>query len=254
MIKLSRIKVFVINLDRSTQRLAAIQAQLAPTQLEWQRVPAVDGRAIDVSSLPEVDEATYRRWQGKPLNPGQVGCYLSHIAVMRKFLESDSDFALVLEDDASLPPDFVPLLQRLLELGKLWDVVKLSRIHSGIPVTLAKLTGSYRLAVPLGRHCNSNSLLLNRRAAQTLCERLLPMRLPYDHAIERSWLYGLRLRVVSPAPCLAETGQASTIAENKSDKFVFYKRIHTLLYRSRTELLRVVYGMLHVTRFWLFGN
>ena len=74
MIKLSRIKVFVINLDRSTQRLAAIQAQLAPTQLEWQRVPAVDGRAIDVSSLPEVDEATYRRWQGKPLNPGQERC------------------------------------------------------------------------------------------------------------------------------------------------------------------------------------
>ena len=150
----------------------------------------------------------------------------------------------------------VPMMQRLLDFASLWDVVKLSGFHSGIPVTIATLTSCYKLAVPLGRHCNSNSILLSRGAAEVLLDHLLPMRLPYDHALEQAWLYGLRLRIVSPAPCPAETGLASTIATQatRHGKLPFYRRIPTLLFRSRTEFSRVAYGLLHVARAKLFRS
>ncbi|WP_347455978.1 glycosyltransferase family 25 protein [Acinetobacter thermotolerans] len=44
--------------------------------------------------------------RSRPLSPSMVGCTLSHLEAMRKFLDSSEDFALILEDDAILPNDF----------------------------------------------------------------------------------------------------------------------------------------------------
>jgi hypothetical protein len=45
---------------------------------------------------------------------GELGCYLSHVAVMRALLASSHRFALVLEDDVLLTPALRPVLQGLL--------------------------------------------------------------------------------------------------------------------------------------------
>jgi len=38
--------------------------------------------------------------QQKPLSPGELGCTLSHVKALNDFVESNSDYALVIEDDA----------------------------------------------------------------------------------------------------------------------------------------------------------
>ena len=249
MTSLAQLQSFVINLDRSTERLAAMQQRLARAGLPWQRVPAVDGRGLDLARSTAVDVAGYRRWHGKDLNPGEVGCYLSHIEAMRRFLAGPWAYALVLEDDADFPPDFQLIVEKLVAQAATWDIVKLSSFHSGTPVRIAALHGPYALAVPLSRHCNSNSILLNRRAARVLLEQLLPMRLPYDHALERAWLYGLRLRIVTPSPCPSDSGLSTTIGSPQQVrrlKLPLHQRLPAMLFRLRTELCRLGYGLLHV--------
>lgn len=246
---LPSLQAFVINLDRSPERMATMRERLAPLDLSWERVPAVEGKLLDLSALPEVSISGYRRWHGKELNPAEAGCYLSHIAVLRRFLAGSAQYALVLEDDADFPADFMPLLRQLLAHASSWDVVKLSGFHRGTPIKLAPLHGPYALAVPLSRLCNSNSLLLNRRAAERLLRELLPMRLPYDHALERAWLWNLKLRMVTPLPCPADTGVGTTIGTSttmRRYKLPAHRRLSTYLFRLRTELGRAGFGLAHV--------
>ncbi|WP_180055862.1 glycosyltransferase family 25 protein [Acinetobacter sp. YH12142] len=41
----------------------------------------------------------------KPLTPGELGCTLSHLEALKRFLNSKEDYALILEDDAIIPDD-----------------------------------------------------------------------------------------------------------------------------------------------------
>ena len=243
----NQLQTFLINLDRSTDRLAAMKARLDRLGRSWVRVPAVDGRALDLSCLGDkVDEAAFARRHGKRLNPSEVGCHLSHIKALQTFLDGPWHWALILEDDADFPPDFDHLLAELLASETQWDLVKLSAFHGGAPIPLTRLTGRYQLAVPLARLMNANCILFTRHAAATLVERLQPMTLPYDHALEQAVLFGLRLRTVTPSPCPADTGMASTIGDRarlKPFKFPWYRRLPAMGFRLSMELRRVVLGI-----------
>ena len=56
--------------------------------------------------------------RAKPLSPAELGCTLSHLLALKKFLETDQQFTLILEDDAILPND-LDLKKLETELKKL---------------------------------------------------------------------------------------------------------------------------------------
>lgn len=108
-------KVFLINLDGSDARLAAAAKGLAEQGLEFERVPAFDGRGKSLGELPLYDEPAAIRYMGRPLLGSEVGCSLSHMKALRRFLETEATQALVLEDDCRFAPDLAP---RLAEIGR----------------------------------------------------------------------------------------------------------------------------------------
>ena len=242
--------VCLINLDRSPERLATMSARLAGLGWAFERMPAVDGRAIDWRHHPDVDERGFERAQGRRLQPGDVGCYLSHLAALRRFLDSPARHLLVLEDDADPEPDCSAVIQALLAMPERWDVVKLSGYHSAAPVGEAALTPSRRLAIPFAPHSNTAALLFNRDAAERLLRTMRPMVLPYDHALERPWVHGVRLRIVSPPPCRAEDGSESTIPLDRDLKIRGFKRWPTLLGRVRNEAARLAWALGQLPRPW----
>jgi len=226
-----------------------MKRRLSRQPIQWHRVPAIDGHRLELSALEDVDAAGYGWRHGKSLNPAEVGCYLSHLRALDQFLRSDAEYGLLLEDDAAFPADFPGLLERLIEVDHLWDLVKLSGFHSGTPIHIEQLAGPYALAVPLSRHMNANCILYSRRAAEVLSRRLRPMSLPFDHALERAWLHGLKPRIVTPTPCPADTGMTSTIGDRahlKRFKFPMLRRVPAMLFRLQTEMLRLAFGVRQV--------
>ena len=94
-----RIDYFVINLDDSPHRLLEITRVFNNLDIELNRISAVDGSKISLSDFS--DDLSCRREMGRSLQPGEVGCFLSHIRALEAFLVSDADFAIILEDDAT---------------------------------------------------------------------------------------------------------------------------------------------------------
>lgn len=248
----------VINLDRDTGRLAGIATQLERLGLAWQRIPAVYGAALSEEECARlVDRAGYGRRHGMFPSRGEIGCYLSHLDAMKVLLASEAEQALILEDDVGLTDALPGVLQALARVPERWDMVKLSGVHSGTPQPVLPLTERHALAVMLSQCTGSSAYLINRRAAQRYLERLLPMRLPYDHAYDRAWVLGLKVRRVDPLVALHDSEAPSTIAAVSavagqatapSRKFPWYRKLSTYAWRIVNELRRVAHGLAAVRR------
>ncbi len=88
-------EVFVINLDRSPERLAHMRATLGGLGLGFTRVSAVDGHALG--------EAKWSKWApAVTLRPGEIGCFLSHRLCWERIAQGGAHHAVVLEDDVHL--------------------------------------------------------------------------------------------------------------------------------------------------------
>lgn len=243
----------MINLDRAPDRLQRIAAQLDRLGLAWTRLAALDARDLTDTQRAALDEPGYRRRHGMTPLLGELGCYLSHVAVLRAFLASDATFALVLEDDVLLHDTLPAVLRGLAAMPARWDMVKLSAVHSGTPVAVADVAPGHALAVMLSRCTGASAYLVNRRAAQAYLDPrrgLLPMQLPYDHVFDKGWHFGLQVRLVTPTPCGHDDVTPSTMGYQEAPrrKFHWTRRWRTYTYRLGNETRRLAYGLREAIR------
>lgn len=105
-------KILVINLDRSPDRLEFQRAQFGILGMEFERVQAVTGDAVD--------DGYYERMKAsgtRLMTRNEVGCFLSHKSCWQICAQGD-EAVLVLEDDAVLSPDFAELASGLFSYAK----------------------------------------------------------------------------------------------------------------------------------------
>jgi glycosyl transferase family 25 len=112
--------IHLINLDRSTERLAEFRA--ANPQLEnLRRFPAIDGYQQEISSL--VADGTFETGVADGYTPGALGAALSHLALWQEAIER-SEALTVCEDDAIFNRHFMPAAERVIgALPPDWDFI-----------------------------------------------------------------------------------------------------------------------------------
>lgn len=118
------IHLYVINLDRDVDRWNSVLNESSHGFLETHRVKAID--AHDLSSPDFVALGVHAAW-------------LSHMKAMNTFLESDSDFAIIAEDDFHIkrPSDLLSYIKVLSNLD--WDMVQFGFLKPGIDTRIKLL-------------------------------------------------------------------------------------------------------------------
>lgn len=240
-----QINHYVINLDRSTDRRAAIEADAERAGLRLIRVPAVDGKTVPPGERVLLDEAGFRRVHGKRPLDGEFGCYASHIAALDLFLSSDADAALILEDDVRFKPGFAAALDAVAAVPD-FDLVKLAH-HRRPAIRELRRVGGHRLGrAVFGPTGSSAAYLVTRAGAARLRSALVPMRLPYDVALERAWASGVRILHAVPDLVLfnPETSASLTMAGQTyaSRKLPPWRRLATLAFRTSDLVRRLAYA------------
>src|SRR5262245_7733227 len=131
--------VFVINLDRSTERLARIKERCAAIKIPFERFPAISGADLPPNLRPYFCDTS-----GKIISrlmPGEIGCYASHLGVWQLIVERDLPAAMVCEDDADLPAETEALTQEIMAaLPVDWDMVLLTSTPSHAFRPLSRLS------------------------------------------------------------------------------------------------------------------
>jgi len=239
--KWKNLAVYVLNLDRSPERMKRMTAKLKRLGLPFKRIVAVDGKTARFTRR-ECDERKYELAVGKKTTPTEIGCFVSHYNTLSEFLDSSSaEFALVMEDDMDFADDFSAMLGALLARGD-WDMVKLNGRHGGGYVWRSRLAGRYDLVKNLFHQSDCGAYVMNKKAARSYVGGLYPMFVPIDHEFVKFWKYGLRGFCVDPFPTRSE-GSRSTIdyAALRAGRRPWYRKLPTALYKSFIALRRAVY-------------
>jgi glycosyl transferase family 25 len=210
--------VYVINLARSRDRRAYITAELQRAGVDFEFIPAVDGRTLDLSDSTLIDPSM-TVFSGCNF-PGTNGCALSHFHTYQKILEDRRDEALVLEDDVILPADLKDLADEIAGHLTGAEVALLNYSSYGSdPLKLSPegsvdLSSSRLLALPIdvSQLANAGAYVITRQACALMVEHLLPIRTTADDW--RSFYdQGLldRVRCVLPQPVPKNPNFESTI-------------------------------------------
>jgi len=107
-------KTYVINLDRNPERLAFMREQLERMGLDFERFPAVYGKAM-TSAERAAGFSALRSFiaSKKRMSDAEIGVAMSHIGCYKRMLASGEDAALVFEDDVVLGTRFCETLARV---------------------------------------------------------------------------------------------------------------------------------------------
>lgn len=237
---LSTLPAYLINLDCNTERLASSVQSIEMAGLPFSRIPAVDGRGLDLNSLPDCDPEAALRLYGRPLKGGEYGCYKSHLACAERMLEEGHAAALVFEDDMILGPGFqdhlIAALAWLEQSGTDWHMVNLGAPGTRIFTPLADLGAGHRLVAAHYFPQTAHAILWSRAGAAAFVRDHSCVRMTVDnlfrHVMVRS---GKGFAVVPP---LAGTTAAVSVIDAGRQS-------------SRYDGRRWNFGLLKQKRFWV---
>ena len=204
--------LFLINLDRSSKRLAQTWPWLQSLHFPLHRIQGVEGSAPLIMD-PRLNSASWihRIFFGKSMGAGTFGCSLSHIRAWQRLLRSSYAFGLICEDDIQIAPpmvalEFSGLLRRLTQdPHPFWDSCGLQLNHGGMPLTLERWTEAQRkvrLVTYLSPVTGAGCYLITRSGAKKLLSKAYPIHFPVDHYYTRGWEFPLIFCGIEPRPVI----------------------------------------------------
>ncbi|HKU59903.1 MAG TPA: glycosyltransferase family 25 protein [Gemmatimonadales bacterium] len=225
-----RTSTVVISLPEATERRAVFSARAAKTSLAWRWFDARRDLGPDLEHDP--DEAIVAK--GRPMYPGELGCYASHHAAWTDFLEGDADQLLVLEDDTIVDWGFLESLAGVdLDAAGLAYLRLYAKRPCPFRVLVRNAIARQRSLVEfLDRPLGTQGYVLTRAGARRLvphCRRVLR---PIDDELDRAWDHGIRTLCVFPFPVIEESS-ASSIDAARWDPYVMPGRLRLRRYRTR---------------------
>jgi glycosyl transferase, family 25 len=231
--------VFLINLDRSQDRLAEFDVQAQGIGLAYKRFAAVNGRA----GLPAPLRNEFAR--SDRLSNGEVGCYASHLSIARTVVQLDCSVAVVLEDDAVLGPDFLTCARQAIQSApKGWDIIHFSTDFKRPAYRLLSLGCGRQLVRHSRLPANTAAYAISLSGASKLSQpgaRAIPIDMEFRYA----WLRQLDIYGVFPAPVSQRPSAGSTIdgAEPVQASQPTARRRH-----QKPDLLSQARGLFYVAR------
>lgn len=183
-------KIFIINLRDRPDRLVNARKQMAYRNLEFEVVRAVDGRNREASSFKDYDDNAAIHYFGRKLLGEEVACFNSHIVALRRFLDTNTDTALILEDDYQWREFDASKLSLLCDRLALFDP-EWHLANIGYAVTRGYTVDDrtpFGMDICHAHHfpTTATAILWSRQGANQFISDFQSIQMPYDHAL-RVW-------------------------------------------------------------------
>jgi GR25 family glycosyltransferase involved in LPS biosynthesis len=112
-------KVFVINLDKDTERLSSIDKQLRESNILYERFSGILGKNIATDSRLSPFCSQF-------CTDGIKGCALSHRTIWETAIQNKYSTVMILEDDVVIPPNIQEKVRDILQrVPEDWEVIYL---------------------------------------------------------------------------------------------------------------------------------
>ena len=235
---IKELRCYVINLDSSKIRLSEFEAAFQETNLNIERISAVDGHLIDIEGFS--DDNLCQKKMGRGIQPGEVGCYLSHKKALEQFLSTNAPYAIVFEDDAVPNEGFEETVNTIIEKF-------LKHNSSAVAVNLGAMDFKYSSKVLAINdkilRCThrfpmlATAVLWTRHGAKTFLDRASPITMPYDNFL-RYLFSGTNTAFSIQPPIIHFSGIESEIAaRNENIRRSARNRSKLYFYRKQRRII-----------------
>lgn len=234
------VPTFVINLDRSKDRLAHMQGEFTRVGMPFVRLPAVEGANLPDAAKPYFCDASGQI--KSVLLPAEIGCYASHIVAWQEVADGTcGDHALVCEDDIVLPDRLPALLQRILRTAPAgWDLIRLCNESTHPTTRVTSLDERHDLVMYWIVPMLAGAYLVSRAGAVKLLRPRVRLH-PVDWDLGRPWQFAADSYGVQPAPI--RLLDAPSIVDAMGGRAQNLERYPNLLRFSAHKLRRHVYNL-----------
>ena len=201
-------QLYVINLDRTPERMAHMAAQLSRLEVPYERLSAVDGRALDPTYVAKFP----------PMAATEIGCFLSHKVAWQRIVDGPGRYGIVLEDDIHIAPAFAKFALSTQWISTDAGIVKFETINR--PVCLDKTPHATWHGSALRRlrtfHAGSAAYLLAKDTARLLLMTHAQLTEPADDAIfyvNEPWRRLPATYQLDPAICVQDQARSSGLKD-----------------------------------------
>ena len=165
-----KLTTYVLNLLKDKERKEYMQYVLSDyPNLDIQYVNAINGKNLSLDEiLNQFDNnKAYKRY-GRECDLGEIGCSLSHRLAFDLLMNSESNYALILEDDIVIGDGFSSVLEKLLPLIDI-DAPCVILLSGGVSYYKKRYYNTLCLGVVyMGDY--AHSYLINKAAAKLILD------------------------------------------------------------------------------------
>jgi len=212
-----RINYYLINLDDNTERLKTASTQLEEQGIEFVRVSAFDGRKLRPIDHPLYNRQKCLSYMGRELVGGEIGCYMSHLQCAEKFLASDADFAVILEDDFKTSQELKIKIEATIKFlencTEDWTLINIGneKLKISTKLTHIEISGNcHELHRAHYFPMTTTGLLWNRDGAKNFINSATEIFSPIDNYF-RHWLTRKNTGLAFKPPLVSAIGAESVI-------------------------------------------
>lgn len=238
--------VFLINLDRATERLEFVKPNINQLGLPVKRISAIDGKLLSEEEIQKVcDQEKFKKYFKMLPEKGTIGCSLSHEKALRTFLESEYEFALIFEDDVEFDPcELKDCVEKAIEKKDLFDILSFEVTHNRFPLKISDLCEDKYMALYITAVKHAGCYLINRNAAKKLLGKFFPIIMPFDHYFTAYWEFDIKFAGVEPCVVTQSFGdsQIKTGSTKKIDDFRI--KISNAIFNIRRSIVGFSYNLL----------
>lgn len=250
---------YLVNLNRSSDRLENMDRQLSALNISYKRVGAVDGKALTDSEIDDVTvDRKYRKIWYRNLTRGEIGCFLSHRKCWELIVAGSENFGCIIEDDVLLSPKVKEFIKNELWIPEGVHLIQLSHLGRGgvlisDEIDLNNKFGLVRVIKP--HHIGTQGYLIDKKAASEALRLTRKIESPVDEFLfSLRYCFGRKYSawVVNPYVVKANLEEETTVcAEGRRNEKPETVRqvIGSVLCRLRVSLLRKFVGKKYMISF-----
>lgn len=107
--------IYLVSLEQDVSRREELAKHFPKYYTSFIRIQAVDGRKLSAKEYYDAVISFFQK-HNRPMSPAELGCSLSHIQALKKFLQTDEPLALIIEDDVNGTDADLELIQEKVAL------------------------------------------------------------------------------------------------------------------------------------------
>jgi GR25 family glycosyltransferase involved in LPS biosynthesis len=248
------VKILCINLPSASDRREKIESQARSLGVEVHFIEAVSGGNLDPEAAAQAGYDSVRRLkrEGYDLEPNEIATVLSHRKALQEFLRHKSEeFCLVLEDDAVMTGSALEAINRILEAGLPWDVLKVeSRTRQPKGIRVGNIGGT-ELYVPLRAGFGATALAYSRTGAAKCLKLTHRFTTAYDTALADNWRHDILILQTFPGLINEDETAESTIGGRRGRRRVRAPAVwlHRRCHRIASSLAKRLHALYAAFRF-----